>query len=142
MQVLKLTPSAKVPARHTPGAAGYDLSSEPCFLPANGGSCLVGTGVAIAFDALTTPLVAKVASRSGLSLRHNVEVGAGVIDQDYRGEVKVKLYNFGNKDVHFAKHTRIAQLLVQPIMTPPVRVVGALDGTARGVQGFGSTGEH
>jgi dUTP pyrophosphatase len=143
MNVLKLHRYAKLPVRQSPGAAGYDLFSvEDCFLPAHGGSCLVGTGIAISIHSPSTPIVARVSSRSGLSVRHNVEVGAGVIDQDFRGEIKVKLYNFGDKDVRLPKLSRIAQLLVQPILTPPVCEVDALDGTVRGASGFGSTGQQ
>src|SRR2546426_9622592 len=79
-------------------------------------------------------------SRSGLSTRHNIEVGAGWIDPDYRGELKIELKNFSNRDFVVEEGMRIAQLLVLPFASPEVEVTDELPRSVRGAGGFGSTG--
>jgi dUTP pyrophosphatase len=130
-------PGAQAPRRATPGSAGYDLCcAAPVIVPA-GGRALIDTGVAIKLPPGT---YGRVAPRSGLAVRHGLSVGAGVIDGDYRGEVKVLLFNHGDGYVALAAGDRIAQLIVETAFTPAVRIVEALDATARGAGGFGSTG--
>lgn len=84
----------------------------------------------------------RVAPRSGLAVKNFIDVGAGVIDEDYRGEVKVLLFNFGEQPFKVSPGDRIAQLLVEPVMQPRLEQVAesALDSTERGEGGFGSTG--
>lgn len=84
--------------------------------------------------------VGIVKARSGLSIRYSVEIGAGVIDSGYRGEVAVKLYNFGITSYHVEKGDRIAQLLIIPIQFFPIMEVETLPNGERGNAGFGSTG--
>jgi dUTP pyrophosphatase len=81
-----------------------------------------------------------VASRSGLSVKANLETGAGWIDGDYRGIVKVELKNFGSKPYQVIRGDRIAQLMVLPLVEVEVNVVDDVKGTSRGGGGFGSTG--
>ena len=81
-----------------------------------------------------------MAPRSGLAYKKGIDVGAGVIDEDYRGEVGVILFNFGEEDFEVAPGDRIAQLILERIATPDVEVVADLDATDRGAGGFGSTG--
>lgn len=81
-----------------------------------------------------------IAPRSGLAWKHSIDVGAGVIDADYRGPVGVVLFNHSEVDFEVKAGDRIAQLIVQKIVTPDVEKVDDLDSTVRGSGGFGSTG--
>lgn len=80
------------------------------------------------------------APRSGLAWKHSIDVGAGVIDADYRGPVGIILFNHSDEDFEVKKGDRIAQLIMERIMTPDAVEVEDLDATARGEGGFGSTG--
>lgn len=133
--VQRLTRDAELPARQTSGAAGYDLyaSASVSILP--GKRALVPTGIAIA---LPEGHYGRVAPRSSLAVK-GIDVSAGVIDADYRGEVKVLLLNAGFEMFTAHKGTRIAQLIVERVFTGPV-VESDLDRTSRGSGGFGSTG--
>ena len=91
----------------------------------------------------------RLASRSSLALKNMIEVGAGVIDADYRGAVGVVLFNYGPEDFHVKRGDRIAQLILEQAAVPEIRYVDELDdayretgGTYRGVGGFGSTGTN
>ena len=137
LKVQKLNNNAALPKRSTEGAAGYDLcAAQDCTIPA-GGKGLVKTGLSISFP---TGLYARIAPRSGLALKRFIDVGAGVVDADYRGEVGVVLFNHGDHDFEVKMGDRIAQLILERIDTPPVEEVQGLDGTVRGSSGFGSTG--
>lgn len=81
-----------------------------------------------------------VAPRSGLAWKHSIDVGAGVIDADYRGPLGVILFNHSDVDFEVKVGDRIAQLIIEKIMTPDVLEVDDLDSTTRGTGGFGSTG--
>jgi len=135
--VKKVHEKAVLPVRGSPLAAGYDLSScEDKILP-KGGTILVKTGLQIACPEGT---YGRVAPRSGLAYKHSIDVGAGVIDADYRGEVGVILFNFGDKDFEIKEGDRIAQLVLEKIALADVEEVDELDDTVRGEGGFGSTG--
>jgi len=82
----------------------------------------------------------RVAPRSGLAAKHSIDTGAGVIDADYRGEVKVILFNLSDNDFAIKEGDRIAQLIIERIYTPDVVVVEKLEESVRGAGGFGSTG--
>lgn len=82
----------------------------------------------------------RIGARSGLSVKHNIEVGAGWIDQDYCGEIKVKLLNCSSAPFHVHQGDRIAQLALVRIATPEPDIVEALPPTQRNTNGFGSTG--
>ena len=82
----------------------------------------------------------RIAPRSSLACKKSVDVGAGVVDNDYRGEVKVLLINNGAEDFKIEKGDRIAQLIFENYSTPKLEVVSELDETVRGQGGFGSTG--
>jgi dUTP pyrophosphatase len=136
-QVRLLSEDATVPKRGTPYAAGYDLSSaEYDEVPARGRK-LIKTHIAVAVPPGT---YARVAPRSGLAFKHGIDVMAGVIDEDYRGEVGVILYNTSDVPFQVSIGDRIAQLILEKIETPLVNVVEELDETDRGEGGFGSTG--
>jgi dUTP pyrophosphatase len=140
MDFLKFTGSTSL-QRATPGSAGYDLVSDETAELAAGHSRLFSTGLKIA---LPNGTVGFIKSRSSLASKFNVEVGAGVIDSDYRGEVKVLLRNLGHEPFHVTSGMRIAQLVILPIVTPDFIMVRnehfELDITDRGSGGFGSTG--
>ena len=83
---------------------------------------------------------ARVAPRSGLAWKHFIDVGAGVVDYDYRGNVGVILFNHSDVDFEVKHGDRVAQLILERIAPPEVLEVEDLDDTARGAGGFGSTG--
>ena len=137
LKVQKLSNNAALPKRSTGGATGYDLcASQDCTIPTKGKG-LVKTGLAISFPA---GLYARIAPRSGLVLKKFIDVGAGVVDSDYRGEVGVILFNHGDQDFEVKMGDRIAQLILEKIDTPPVEEVQGLSDTVRGTGGFGNTG--
>lgn len=82
----------------------------------------------------------RIAPRSGLAVKHFIDTGAGVIDSDYRGQVKVLLFNHSEEDFEINEGDRIAQLVIERIYTPQVVVVEELEESVRGAGGFGSTG--
>ncbi|KAF3638228.1 deoxyuridine 5'-triphosphate nucleotidohydrolase [Capsicum chacoense] len=136
-RVKKLSENAVLPSRASPLSAGYDLSSAvETKVPAKG-KALVPTDLTIAVPQGT---YARIAPRSGLAWKHSIDVGAGVIDADYRGPVGVVLFNHSEVDFEVKAGDRIAQLIVQKIVTPDVEKVDDLDSTVRGSGGFGSTG--
>ncbi|RDW70825.1 uncharacterized protein DSM5745_08336 [Aspergillus mulundensis] len=139
LQVKKLTPAARAPTRGSAFAAGYDLyAAKEIVIPAKGKG-LVDTGLAVAVPEGT---YGRVAPRSGLASKHFIDVGAGVIDADYRGEVKVLLFNFSDVDFTIKEGDRVAQLVLERIFTPEVAVVEELAESVRGAGGFGSTGTN
>ncbi|XP_010539067.1 PREDICTED: deoxyuridine 5'-triphosphate nucleotidohydrolase [Tarenaya hassleriana] len=136
-KVKKLSDKAVVPKRASPLSAGYDLSSAmETKVPARG-KALVPTDLSIAVPEGT---YARIAPRSGLAWKHSIDVGAGVIDADYRGPVGVILFNHSDVDFEVKSGDRIAQLIIEKIVTPEVMEVEDLDSTVRGEGGFGSTG--
>ncbi|KAK6115359.1 hypothetical protein DH2020_035083 [Rehmannia glutinosa] len=137
LRVKKLSEKAILPSRGSPLSAGYDLSSATeTKVPARG-KALVPTDLSIAIPEGT---YARVAPRSGLTWKHSIDVGAGVIDADYRGPVGVILFNHSDVDFEVKAGDRIAQLIIEQIVTPVVTEVDDLDSTVRGSGGFGSTG--
>ncbi|KAI0842830.1 deoxyuridine 5'-triphosphate nucleotidohydrolase [Hypoxylon sp. FL0890] len=137
--IKKLSPSAKLPTRGSAFAAGYDLyASQATTIPSRG-KALVETDISIAVPAGT---YGRVAPRSGLASKHFIDTGAGVIDADYRGPVKVLLFNHSETDFPVAVGDRIAQLIVERIYTPEVVEVQELEESVRGAGGFGSTGTN
>ncbi|KAL4566355.1 hypothetical protein LXL04_030469 [Taraxacum kok-saghyz] len=136
-KVKKLSEKAILPARGSSLAAGYDLSSATDTKVPARGKALVPTDLSIAVPEGT---YARIAPRSGLAWKHSIDVGAGVVDADYRGPVGVILFNHSDTDLEVKAGDRIAQLIIQKIITPEVMEVDDLDSTVRGAGGFGSTG--
>jgi len=128
-----------LPAYATEGAAGMDVVSAEALTLAPGARAAVATGFAIAIPAGHE---VQVRPRSGLALMHGVTClnTPGTIDSDYRGEVKVILANLGQDPFAIARGDRIAQLVPAIVLRASVGEVDALDDTARGAGGFGSTG--
>lgn len=136
----KLTPTAVVPTYALAGDAGADLSADEDVLLAPGERALVGTGLAIALPSGTVGLVHP---RSGLAARHGITIvnAPGTIDAGYRGEIKVCLLNTDRRTPFPVRRgDRIAQLVIQQVLTAQFIEVDELDHTARGVDGHGSTG--
>jgi dUTP pyrophosphatase len=135
---------APLPEYATDGSAAMDLRaclSAPVIIP-RGGRALIKTGLAI--NMMDHGLVAIVASRSGLSLRHGIRVaqGIGVIDSDYHGEICVILANDGTEPYEVQPGDRIAQLMFQPVVQVALQIVDDFSTeTERGEGGFGSTGK-
>jgi dUTP pyrophosphatase len=137
LRVKKLSEHATVPVRGSDGAAGYDLSAAyDCVVKAKSKE-LVKTDLSIAIPKNT---YARIAPRSGLAYKKFIDVLAGVVDYDYRGNVGVILANFGDEDFEVKKGDRIAQMILERITTPECVEVEDLEATERGAGGFGSTG--
>ena len=134
----------EIPAPYyaTPGSAAMDLHAcidQAVVVPA-GGRAVIPTGLAIALP--SADYVALVYARSGLGIKHGIAPAncVGVIDSDYRGEIKVGLQNSGSEDYTVQPGDRIAQLMIAPAIQARLTLVDELDDTQRGAGGFGSTG--
>ena len=137
-----LDPRAKAPAYATPGAAAADLCAvldAPLTLEP-GQRAMVPTGLAIELPG--PDCVALVYARSGLAIKQGVTLSncVGVIDSDYRGEIKVGLVNLGAAPVTLAPGERVAQLCIAPVWQATFSPAQELSDTDRGAGGFGSTG--
>ncbi|EPB69855.1 putative dUTP diphosphatase [Ancylostoma ceylanicum] len=148
VRFVKLNPDAQEPVYGSAAAAGADLfSAEDCVVPAQGcpvvkfsvtGKMCVSTGLQVE---LPFGYYGRVAPRSGLAAKNFIDVGAGVVDSDYRGELKVLLFNFGSTDFEVKKGDRIAQLICERIAHCTFMQCESLTDTTRGAGGFGSTGK-
>jgi dUTP pyrophosphatase len=135
-QFQKLSEHARTPTRGSKQAAGLDLyAAEESIINAKSRG-LVKTDIAIKVPEGT---YGRVAPRSGLALKCGIDVGAGVVDEDYRGNIGVVLFNFGDTDFKVNKGDRIAQLIFEKIMYAEPVEVESLDETKRGAGGFGSS---
>ena len=140
---IKLTRGAVAPEYATPGSAAVDVRAaleggEVIINP--GERAMIPTGIAISTG--RDDVVAIMAGRSGLGAKHGVTLanGIGVIDSDYRGEIRATLINNGNEPFKVSDGDRIAQLMFMPVMQAAFLTVDELDETERGTGGFGSTG--
>lgn len=144
LQFKRLDPRAKLPTRATEGSAGMDLYAllEAPVTIAPGETVTVPTGIAMALE--SPAYVGLVFPRSGLSIKHGIDLAnsVGVIDSDYRGELRVGLRNEGSRAYTIEPAERIAQLAILPVVIPAVEEVTELEDTQRGTGGFGSTGTH
>ncbi|PHH64376.1 hypothetical protein CDD82_1774 [Ophiocordyceps australis] len=139
LQVKKLSDKGRLPTRGSAFAAGYDVyAARDTTIPSRG-KALVDTDISIAVPAGT---YGRIAPRSGLASKHFIDTGAGVIDADYRGPVKVLLFNHADEAYQVQEGDRIAQLVLERIVTPDVVEVEQLDESVRGAGGFGSTGKQ
>jgi dUTP pyrophosphatase len=134
---VKVEGPGDLPEYASPGAAGADLRAREAVVIAPGGRAAVGTGLHVEIPA---GCVGLVWPRSGLAVRHGIDTLAGVIDSDYRGEVRVVLVNHGEEAFRIEPGDRIGQLLVQRVERPGFSRATSLAATARGEGGFGSTG--
>jgi len=132
---------AKLPTRVSLGAAGYDLYSTINIIVKARSRALISTGIKLSFS---SDHYVRIAPRSGLALKKGIDVGAGVIDSDYRGEIGVILFNHEDVDFDVRKGDRVAQMILTKIDTPTIEIVGDekdLLTTERGTGGFGSSGK-
>ena len=140
--IKKLSSSVELPAYKTNGSSGMDLMafiSEPIILKPQS-SCLVPTGISVAFS---EEFEIQIRPRSGLAAKNNISVlnTPGTIDSDYRGEIKVIIYNHGKNDFIINNNDRIAQMILTPVIRMELEETKSLPETVRGEGGFGSTGK-
>ena len=140
--IKKLDPTVKLPDYKTGGASGMDLMAllkEPINLKPNS-SCLVPTGLAVAFS---NEFEIQIRPRSGLAAKNSISVlnTPGTIDSDYRGEIKVILFNHGDKNFKINNNDRIAQMILTPVIKMDLEETNELPESVRGEGGFGSTGK-
>ncbi|XP_022113962.1 deoxyuridine 5'-triphosphate nucleotidohydrolase [Pieris rapae] len=135
----RLSEHAFPPVRGSEKAAGYDLKSAYNYTVPARGKELIKTDLQIE---LPSKCYGRVAPRSGLAVKNFIDVGAGVIDEDYRGNIGVVLFNHSDQDFVVKKGDRIAQLICERIYYPTLQEVANLSETNRGDGGFGSTGSQ
>ena len=128
---------AILPTRATSGSAGYDLTAIRDDVIEPGCRKLLPIGVAIK---LPWGVYGRIAPRSGLAVKKGIQVGAGVIDPDYTGEIHVLLFNHGTENFEIRTGDRIAQLILEKFEFHEVIQVDSINETLRGAGGFGSTG--
>ncbi len=140
--IKKLNPSVQLPSYKTDGASGMDLMAcidKPIYLEP-GKSCLVPTGLSIAFP---EEYEIQIRPRSGLAAKKNISVlnTPGTIDSDYRGELKIILFNHSNENFIINNNDRVAQMVLNPVIKMELEETNELPETIRGDGGFGSTGK-
>ena len=140
--IKKLSPEVELPSYKTSGASGMDLmafiKSSITIKPKT--SCLIPSGLSMAFS---KDYEVQIRPRSGLAAKNNISVlnTPGTIDSDYRGEIKVIIYNHGNEDFVVNNKDRIAQMILTPVVKMELQETNELPITIRGEGGFGSTGK-
>ena len=140
--IKKLASEVELPSYKTDGASGMDLMAfikEPVILKPKS-SCLVPTGLSVAFS---SDFEIQIRPRSGLAAKNNISVlnTPGTIDSDYRGEIKIILFNHGNDNFLINNKDRIAQMILTPVIKMDLEETDELPMTIRGEGGFGSTGK-
>ena len=140
--IKKLDPEVEMPSYKTSGASGMDLMAfikDPIKLSPKS-SCLVPTGISVAFS---NEYEIQIRPRSGLAAKNNISVlnTPGTIDSDYRGEIKIILFNHGDNEFVINNKDRVAQMILMPVKKMELEEVENLPSTLRGEGGFGSTGK-
>jgi dUTP pyrophosphatase len=135
--VKRLDSRAVLPSRGSSQAAGLDIHAIDDLTIEPGGRALASTGLAVA---IPEGYYGRIAPRSGLATKHGLDVLAGVIDADYRGEIRCLLYNAGDEAIHLPAQSKICQLIIEKIITPNAVWADDISETDRGSGGFGSTG--
>ena len=140
--IKKLDSSVELPVYKTNGASGMDLMAfiDTSITLKPQKSCLIPTGISVAFP---SDFEIQIRPRSGLAAKHNISVlnTPGTIDSDYRGEIKIILYNHGESDFLINNKDRIAQMILVPVIKMNLEETDTLPETVRGEGGFGSTGK-
>ena len=140
--IKKLSPEVELPSYKSSGASGMDLMAfiNTSIIVKPKTSCLVPTGLTMAFS---EDFEVQIRPRSGLAAKYNISVmnTPGTIDSDYRGEIKVIIYNHGNDDFLINNKDRIAQMILTPVIKMELEEANELPETIRGEGGFGSTGK-
>ena len=140
--VKKLNPKVEIPTYKTSGASGMDLMAfidKQIKIPPNS-SCLIPTGLSLAFS---ENYEVQIRPRSGLAAKNNITVlnTPGTIDSDYRGEIKIILFNHSNKEFIINNKDRVAQMVLTPVTKMKLEETDNLPDSIRGKGGFGSTGK-
>ena len=140
--IKKLDPNVKLPSYKTKGASGMDIMAfikEPINIKPQS-SALISTGLSVAFS---EDFEIQIRPRSGLAAKNNISVlnTPGTIDSDYRGELKILIFNHGNKDFEVNCGDRIVQMVLIPVVKMELEETNNLPETIRGEGGFGSTGK-
>tara|TARA_B100001059_G_scaffold156221_1_gene155749 strand:- start:58 stop:495 length:438 start_codon:yes stop_codon:yes gene_type:complete len=140
--IKKLHPAVKLPIYKTDGASGMDLMAfiKKTLIVKPKTSSLVPTGLSVAFE---KNYEIQIRPRSGLAIKNNISVlnAPGTIDSDYRGEIKVIIFNHGDNEFIINNEDRIAQMILTPIVKMNLEETNNLPETIRGKGGFGSTGK-
>ena len=137
LKVKKLRPDAVLPVRKRKGDAGLDLYAVEEVILKPSEWVAIPTGIAVE---IPEGYFGLIKDRSGLALKHALHCLAGVVDENYRGEIKVVMINLGREGIKIEKGTRIAQLLIIPYLPVDIEEVEELSDTERGEKGFGSSG--
>ena len=140
--IKKLNPKAELPKYKTEGSSGMDLMAlieNPITIKSQN-SALIPTGLSIA---IPEDMEVQIRPRSGLAAKSNISVlnTPGTIDSDYRGEIKIILFNHGKEEFTVNNNDRIAQMVLMPVLKAEFKEVEELPKTIRGSGGFGSTGK-
>ena len=138
LKVIKTHPDAKLPHRAHDSDSGYDVYSVEDVIVPGRGSVVVPVGLKLAY--ITPGYWFRVEPRSGLGFKHNIQPHLGIIDNGYRGDLGIKLYNFSDANITLIKGSRIAQLVLYPHITATISEADEIDDTERGESGYGSTG--
>lgn len=137
LKIKKVHPDAKVPTYANAGDAGMDLYAVQRTVIKPGKMAFIPTGIAVQ---LPRDTVGLIWDKSGLATKHGLKIMGGVIDEGYRGELQMCLMNLGKKAVVFEIGHKVAQMLIQKVQRPQIRVVSVLSDSQRGKKGFGSSG--
>lgn len=135
--VVILSKNARAPTRATPQSAGYDLCSAYDYIVPPFGKELISTDIILCLPYGT---YGRIAPRSSLAWERFISIGAGVIDSDYRGNVKIVVFNHSSEQFEIKTGTKIAQLICEKIMFPKIKILNEPNQTDRGDKGFGSSG--
>ena len=140
--IKKLSQEVELPEYKTDGASGMDVTAfidKPIVIKSKTSS-LIPTGLSVAFS---DKYEIQIRPRSGLAAKNNISVlnTPGTIDSDYRGEIKIIIYNHGDKDFIINNGDRVAQMILTPVIKMELKEVSDLPETTRGERGFGSTGK-
>ncbi|KAG6536612.1 hypothetical protein ZIOFF_001670 [Zingiber officinale] len=136
LKVKRLSPTVKIPERRTVGAAGYDIFIDLNITILAHERMLVSTGISLEFP---DNCYARMVSRSGAAVKQGIDIGAGVINADYRGEIKLLVLTNSNNIISLQAGESIAQFILERIITPSIEEVESLSSTERGEGAFGST---
>jgi len=139
LQVVRLTKKAHIPTKGSPFSAGYDLYSAADIVVKPRSKAVVPTDLKVAVPPGT---YGRIAPRSGLAVKHFIDVGAGVVDEDYRGPLYVVLFNHNDTPFDVKIGDRVAQFICEKIVCPGIVEVDCLEETDRGEGNFGSTGTN
>ena len=137
MEILRTSPNARIPTKGSTDAAGYDLYSLHAHTVSPQTISIIDTGIATKFPPGT---YGRIAGRSGLAIKHHIDVKGGVIDPDYTGTIKIILHNFGQQPYQIQQHDRVAQLILERYTSSDIVLTESMRETERSDKGFGSSG--